>query len=101
MNYDFLNKVRKVCAMLGNYEERKIDQTKVGDYTISTAYVFDFECYETAIHKADNDWIVVEHYPTKEESVDGHSKWCDFCKGNPTEVYDIYYKKISKFDEVS
>lgn len=67
--------------------------TEINDYTIDSCYTFD-EGYETAIWYKDNDMIIVERYSNKDEMRKGHQKWCDFCKGNPTEVYSIQYCKI-------
>lgn len=71
-----------------NYETRKVENTKIGDYTIDTAYTSDYG-YETAIWKYDNDMVIVERYKDREQSEIGHKKWCDFCKTNPEKVYSV------------
>lgn len=72
----------------GNYEDRLVENTKVNNYTIDTAFTSDYG-YETAIWKDDNEMIIVERYDTKEQSVDGHKKWCEFCKTNPKSVFSV------------
>ena len=69
---------------------------EVNDYTIDSCNTFD-EGYETAIWKGNNEMIIVERYPSKVEMHEGHKKWCDFCKTNPTEVYSVQLDEIIKF----
>lgn len=80
--------------MWGRGEEA--GNTVIGDYTVDTCDTMDCG-FETAIIKKGGDWIVVEYYKNIEEAKEGHQKWCEFCKSNPTEVYSVQIEKIEKF----
>jgi hypothetical protein len=72
-----------------NYEDRKVDNTVVGDYTVDTCFTSDAG-FETAIWKENGEpMVIVERYEDKDQAQVGHEKWCEFCKGNPTEVYSV------------
>ena len=64
-------------ADIGNYQSRKVarDVSKSG-IEVSTAFTSD-EGYETALLD-DNGVHPVERYDTKEQAVEGHSKWLAF-----------------------
>ena len=88
MDNPFLN---LFSAMLDydNYESRKVNRTVINDYTIDTAYSSDYG-YETAIWKNDSDdMAIVERYANKDEAIEGHNKWVEFCKTNPSKVWNI------------
>lgn len=68
---------------------------EVGDYTVDTCDTMDCG-FETAIMKNDGAWVVVEYYANMEEAKIGHKKWCEFCKGNPTEVYSVQMEEMKK-----
>lgn len=91
---DFLNNMYGIMSMSGNYEQRKVDNTKEGDWEVDTARVTDRGwIYETAVRHTDfrgGDWIVVEGVNTKEEAFVIHDKWVEFMRGNPSVIYDEY-----------
>ena len=64
---------------LDNYEDRKVDNTDVGESEIDTCSVPDgIQNYETAVkHPKYNHgkWVIVEAYDTKEDAQDGHNRW--------------------------
>ena len=80
----------------GNYESRKVDRTVINDYTIDTAYTSDYG-YETAIWKNDSAIAIVERYEDKSEAIEGHNKWVEFCKTNPSKVWNIQYDEYLEF----
>jgi hypothetical protein len=81
--------------MIGNYEQRKVANTKVGGANIDTAAVSDStHPYETGIfHPQYNKGkcIVVELYDTKELSKVGHAKWVKLFSGKklPDHLTDV------------
>lgn len=81
-----------------NYEERLVKNDEIDDYTVDTCYTSYFG-YETAIKKFDRNWIVVERYANKEESQEGHEKWCKWCFDNPdaTSVYSVQFDDFEEF----
>jgi hypothetical protein len=88
-------------SMMGNYEERKVENTIVNGATIDTARVTDAEKdFETGImHPGFNGgkWIIVELYDTKEEAQEGHHKWVAlFKKSIPIELSDVSTSSIAK-----
>ena len=66
--FSFLNDV-------GNFEQRNVRRTKIGNCTISTVWTSD-EGYETAIGDAEDHFHPVERYGSREEAIKGHTKWC-------------------------
>lgn len=66
-------------SMAGNYDQRKVENTKINGVEIDTCRVTDSrQPYETALHHPDyNDdgWIVVEMYYDKDAAIEGHKKW--------------------------
>ena len=83
-------------ADYGNYESRKVDRTVINDYTIDTTYTSDYG-YETAIWEKDSDIAIVERYEDKSEAIKGHNKWVEFCKTNPSKVWNIQYDEYLEF----
>lgn len=71
----------------GTYEQRKVENTVIGETTIDTAAVTDSsKPYETGIEDPNYNngkWVIVELYDTKEEALIGHNKWVDLFKTNP------------------
>lgn len=57
-----------------------IKETTVNGRRVTTIYATDLECFETAVEKADGSPAPVERYDTKEEALEGHSKWEDLAK---------------------
>lgn len=80
------------------YEQRLVKNSKVNDYTVDTCYTSDYG-YETAIKKFDRDWVVVERYANKEESKEGHERWCNWCFDNPDakSVYSVQFDDFEDF----
>lgn len=74
-------------------DEGEVLRTNINDYTIDSCNTFD-EGYETAIWYKDNEIVIVERYYSKKDMNEGHSKWCEFCKSNPKEVYSVQYDKM-------
>lgn len=78
--FDFL-------GMMGNYEDRKVDNFEQGDLVVDTCAVTDStQPYETAVqHPRYNGgkWVIVELYPTKEEAQEGHNRWVATMTTNP------------------
>lgn len=80
------------------YENRLVNNTVSGLYTVDTVYCDDTEMYETAIWKEKgNPMIIVEEYETKEQAVAGHLKWVEFVKTEPTEALSCQTDRINKF----
>lgn len=77
-------------GMVGNYAQRKVDNTETDVFEVDTALVTDRDwLYETAVkHKDFNggDWIVVEGCDDKEEAQAMHDKWVKFMEKDD---YDI------------
>lgn len=75
--------------MADNYEDRKVARFEEinNDLIIDTAWVNDCKPpYETAIqHKNYNNgqWVIVEHYETKEKALSGHMKWVKIMTTEP------------------
>ena len=85
--FDFL-------SMLGNYEERKVANTKVNGAVIDPCAVNDAsQPFETGIeHPGYNNgkWIIVEQYDSKAEALLGHSRWVEVFKSSlPTKLVDV------------
>ena len=78
-------------------QERLVDNTKINNYTIDTCFCNDTNKYETAIKKFDNAWVIVEEYDTKEQSQEGHKKWVEFAKTEPTKAYSIQFREDVEF----
>ena len=81
-------------GMMGNYESRKIENTKVNDAIIDTCKVTDSKAgHETGIshpHYNDGKWIIVAEYFSVDKAREGHKKWVKiFEKGLPEELKDV------------
>lgn len=80
-------------SMMGNYDQRKVENSKVGDGEVDTALVTDStKPYETGIrHPAyrDGDWIIVQLYSTKNEAIEGHKRWCNVMSVPPEYLDDV------------
>jgi hypothetical protein len=91
--------------MAGTYEQRKVANTKINDAIIDTCAVTDSEQpYETAIqHKAYNEgqWVIVEMYDTKKQSIIGHKKWVNKFKNDlPEKLEDVSTSKIMNLNKL-
>ena len=94
--------------MLGNYEERKVDNYKdeKKGLCIDTCMVTDSKKdYETAIgHPQYNDGslIIVELYDTKEEAQEGHNIWVKRMTGKklPGQLKDVSTAEIAKLCDI-
>ena len=73
-------------GMIGNYNLRKVDNTKIEGFTLDTCRVTDsIHPYETALkHENINDgnWIIIKQYNTEEEAAKGHRDLVDYIKNN-------------------
>jgi len=91
-------------GMTENYDQRKVDNTKVGDAVIDTCAITDSaKPYETGIqHPEYNDghWIIVETYDTEEEARKGHKRWVKAFSGKvlPNELTD---RNESEFENLA
>ena len=96
MDNPFLN-LFAAMSDYGNYESRKVNRTDINGYTIDTAYTSDYG-YETAIWKnGQHNMAIVERYANKIDAGEGHNKWVEFCKGNPSKVWDIQTEEDFEF----
>lgn len=77
-------------SMIGNYEERKVDNYQSGFLTVDTCKVTDSQMpYETAVeHPNYNNgkWVIVETYLTKQQAQEGHTKWVTIMTTEPLPV---------------
>lgn len=97
MDNPFLNLFATILDY-NNYESRKVNRTNINAYTIDTVYTSDYG-YETAIWKDDSDdMAIVERYADKDEAIEGHNKWVEFCKTNPSKVWNIQTDEDFEFD---
>lgn len=83
-----------ILDMIGNYEERKVENTVVNDVIIDTARVTDCDKpYETAIcspHYNDGNLVIVEEYDDFKSAEIGHKKWVEiFEKELPETLQDV------------
>ena len=96
MDNPFLN-LFSMMSDYGTYENRKVNRTDINGYTIDTAYTSDYG-YETAIWKnGQHDMAIVERYADKSEAIEGHNKWVEFCKTNPSKVWNIQTDEYFEF----
>lgn len=76
---DFEKLVNIYEEMLLNYEQRKVETTRINNAIIDTSMIMDSSSpYETGICHPDynqGDWVIVELYDTKELAKIGHKKW--------------------------
>ena len=80
--------------------EEKVGHSIVGNYEVSTCYTVD-QGYETAIWKTGNSWdmIIVQRYETKDEAIEGHSLWIEYCKLNPLGAYSVQTEHAEIFKD--
>lgn len=90
-------------TMEGNYEERKVENTKINGVEIDTAAVTDSEQpYETGIKSeiyGDGGWVIVELYDSKEEAYVGHGKWVEKFRDKnefPDQLEDVSSCELAK-----
>ena len=96
MDNPFLN-LFNIMSDYGNYENRKVNRTDINGYTIDTAYTSDYG-YETAIWKnGQHDMAIVERHADKDKAIEGHNKWVEFCKTNPSKVWNIQTDEYFEF----
>lgn len=94
----FFDDLYTMFEMSGNYEQRKVDNTKTDVFEVDTVLVTDRDwIYETAVkHKDFNggDWIVVEGCNDKEEAQAMHDKWVKFMAKDDYDVLtDIWLEE--------
>ena len=71
-----LSKIMKdIVDMSGNYVDRKVGRTRIGNVVVSTCYTKDMG-YETALLDT-NGVHPVERYEDEAHAVLGHAKWCE------------------------
>ena len=93
-------------GMMGNYEERLVSNSEIGNAIIDTCMVTDsFKPYETAIKHPcyrEGEYVVVELYDTKEEASDGHKEWVDlFSKETlPSQLIDVNETQLQSVVEL-
>ena len=78
--------------------EERCGNDIVGNYTVDTCFTVD-QGYETTIWKTNNSWnmIVVQRYETREEAVEGHALWIEYCKLFPIGAYSVQTERIELF----
>ena len=87
---------------MDNREERKVENTVIGETVIDTCAVNDSDQpFETGIQSPQynmGDWVVVEMYDTKPLAEEGHKKWVDIFKPKdlPSELKDVSTSAIAK-----
>ena len=93
-------------GMMGNYEDRKVDNFTKGDLVVDTVAVTDStEPYETGIcHPQYNSgsWVIVELYGTKKAAAVGHKKWIDImtAKELPDKLIDVSTAEVTDLCDV-
>ena len=88
----------RILNTTGN--EERIGHSIVGNYEVDTVYTVD-QGYETAIWKTGNSWdmIVVQRYEAKDEAIEGHSLWIEYCKLNPLGAHSIQTGRAEIFKD--
>lgn len=87
--------------MKNNYKQRKVDRYEEGKLIIDTAAINDSPYpYETAIKYPlynKGDWIIVQTYNSKEETIIGHREWVERMTANalPHELTDVSDNMVS------
>jgi hypothetical protein len=94
----FMNMIPLISGMQNNYDSRKIAKVEPnsnGGIGVSTAYVDDLSCYETALLDA-NGVHPVERYDSKALAEVGHDKWVLFAStGDKKLVIKLGYLYVS------
>jgi hypothetical protein len=90
--------------MMGNYEQRKVENTIINGTVIDTCRVTDSsQPYETGIQNPlyhDGDWVIVEMYSTEEAARKGHAKWVKkFSNKLPESLVDVGTSTIAQLLE--
>ena len=74
-------------GMIGNYDERKIDNYDKDELYVDTCMVTDgVQPYETAVSTPQynsGELVIVEAYDTEEQAQAGHNKWVETMLNNP------------------
>lgn len=87
-----------IISMAGNYEERKVINTKEELFTLDTAAVTDRTWkYETAVkhnHFNNNQWVILGGCETKEEAIAMHDKWLTLLRHELPVLVDYYDNSI-------
>lgn len=80
--------------------EDRVAHDVIEDYEIDTCYTVD-QGYETAIWKTDNAWdmIIVQRYESKEDAIEGHALWIEYCKLNPLSAYSVQTEHAEIFKD--
>lgn len=95
-----------ILGMMGNYEQRKVDNFKKDKIVVDTVRVTDsHKPFETGICHPDykgGDWVIVELYDTKEEAQTGHDRWVKTmtAKKLPAVLNDVSTAEIFKIARV-
>jgi hypothetical protein len=98
-NMDFEDRYhyKLLKQIIFNYEERKVENTRINGAIIDTCMVTDSSCpYETGICHPDYNeghYIIVELYETKEQSKIGHEKWVKLFSKDPLPTYMVDVNK--------
>lgn len=83
-----------MLAMIGNYEDRLVRNTKNDEFELDTVAVYDRPWnYETAVqHKGFEfeEWIVLDGCDTKEVAEEMHQRWLDKLLSGVDELTDIF-----------
>ncbi len=82
----------------GNYESRMVGRTEVSGLIVSTCFTSDCG-YETAILDKVGAHPV-ERYTTKEDSLIGHSKWCEIAKTAKTIVELAWFDEVNELGDI-
>lgn len=87
--------------MIGNYESRKVANTKIEEGIVDTCSVTDSaQPFETGIQSHlynDGEWVIVESYDTKEEASEGHEKWVKILASKPETLQDNGQSEVVQF----
>ena len=73
--------------------EDRVAHHIVEDYEIDTCYTVD-QGYETAIWKGNGTIVVTQRYASRDEAVEGHELWIEYCKLNPVAAYSPQTDRI-------
>ena len=75
-----------------SHDRSDVFRDKLGKVIVDTVKAFDTQEWETGIcQNNDNNWVIVEQYPTRDEALNGHKKWVKKMKKNPKQ-------KLKKID---
>lgn len=74
------------------HKSRKTGNTKGNGWIVDTCYACDSGLYETGISCKwidNSEWVIVDEYKTKDESIIGHKKWVKHIKTKPKKLWSI------------